>query len=697
MTNRQLDEEAIFHIARRITDRQARADYLEQVCGDNTALLTRVRALLEVHEQEQNFLRSAGPEATATLDAEPITEAPGTEIGRYRLMEQIGEGGMGVVFVAEQRQPLRRKVALKVIKPGMDSKAVVARFEAERQALALMDHPNIAHVLDAGSTAAGRPYFVMEYVRGVPITEYCDQNRLTIRERLELFIQVCQAIQHAHQKGIVHRDIKPSNVLVTLHDGVPVPKVIDFGVAKALNTRLTDRTIYTAHMQVIGTLMYMSPEQAEMSGLDVDTRADVYGLGVLLYELLTGTTPFQKEELDQAGFDEQRRIIREKEPQRASMRISSLGETATTIAEQRKTDARKLHQQVRGDLDWIVMKALEKDRTRRCETASGFAADVQRFLGNEPIEARSPSSIYRFSKLALRHRMFVAATFFVMTTLIAGIVATSHFATQLSVTLGRLHDELIEKVILNAQSRDRASADAAIQLALESRVPVPTLHMLKGIACYYDGDNPSAIDLLERVVDVEPNNVTARAMLALSHVHNGGWPTYTRQMARIQATKETAERRDHEALILGCTLLYVDTDRCLKMLQETVDRHPEWVVARAMLGGGKAHRALELPSVVLAQDALEETKLAQQVLPTNRVVALYNVWAHSVAIYFAQMQGEDFEHLAQTAERSLRLLKRDANYVAGAYNVAMFYEVIGDFDAALAVMNEAVGAKDHDA
>ena len=258
----------------------------------------------------------------------------------------------------------------------------------------------------------------MELVRGIPITEYCDQNKLTIRERLDLFIQICQAIQHAHQKGIIHRDIKPSNVLVTLHDGKPVPKVIDFGVAKALNTRLTDRTIYTEHMQIIGTMLYMSPEQAELSGLDVDTRSDVYSLGVLLYELLTGTTPFQKQELDQAGFDEQRRIIREKEPQRASMRISSLGETATTIAEHRKTDAKRLHQQIQGDVDWILARSLEKDRTRRYETASALSADIERLLANEPIEARPPSRAYRFRKFAKRNKGPFAAGLALATVLI---------------------------------------------------------------------------------------------------------------------------------------------------------------------------------------------------------------------------------------------------------------------------------------
>src|SRR4051812_45153164 len=299
---------------------------------------------------------------------EAIAEQPGTIIGPYKLLEQIGEGGFGLVFMAEQERPVRRRVALKVIKPGMDTKQVIARFEAERQALALMDHPNIAHVLEAGATESGRPYFVMELVRGIPITEFCDQNRLCIDERLKLFTTVCQAVQHAHQKGIIHRDIKPTNVLVTLHDGVPVPRVIDFGVAKATGQRLTDKTLFTGFAQMIGTPLYMSPEQAEMSGLDVDTRSDIYSLGVMLYELLTGTTPFSRERLQQAAYDEIRRIIREEEPLKPSTRISTLGATAALVSSQRKSDPQKLSHLVRGELDWLVMRCLEKDRNRRYET-----------------------------------------------------------------------------------------------------------------------------------------------------------------------------------------------------------------------------------------------------------------------------------------------------------------------------------------
>jgi tetratricopeptide (TPR) repeat protein len=335
---------------------------------------------------------------------------PGTVIGPYKLLEQIGEGGFGVVFMAEQTQPVRRKVALKILKPGMDTRQVVARFEAERQALALMDHPNIAKVLDGGQTTTGRPYFVMDLVKGLPITEYCDQAQLTTRERLELFVQVCQAVQHAHQKGVIYRDLKPSNVLVTVHDTTAVVKVIDFGVAKALGQELTDKTLYTGFAQMVGTPLYMSPEQAGESSLDVDTRSDIYALGVLLYELLTGTTPFEKERFKEAGYDEIRRIIREEDPPRPSTRISTLGQAATTAAMQRKSDPKRLSQLLRGEVDWIVMKCLEKDRNRRYETASALAADVQRYLNDEPVLACPPSKWYLFRKYARRNKTAVTVT-----------------------------------------------------------------------------------------------------------------------------------------------------------------------------------------------------------------------------------------------------------------------------------------------
>ena len=364
------------------------------------------------------------PRAQQSARSRKSKDRPGDRIGRYKLLEEIGEGGCGVVYKAEQEQPVRRRVALKVIKLGMDTQAVIARFEAERQALALMDHPNIAKILDAGATETGRPYFVMELVNGLPITKYCDDNHLSTTERLGFFIQVCQAIEHAHQKSIVHRDIKPSNILVTLQDGVPVPKVIDFGIAKAItNLRLTDKPVYTAIDQFIGTPAYMSPEQAKLSGLDIDTRSDIYALGVLLYELLTGKTPFDSKRLLEAGLDEIRRVIREEEPPRPSTRVSMLTkDEQTTISKHRQSEPPKLQGIIRGDLDWIVMKTLEKDRTRRYPTSSGLAADIQRYLSNEVVEARPPSQLYRLQKAFRRNRLAFGAAAAILMSLMLGLV-----------------------------------------------------------------------------------------------------------------------------------------------------------------------------------------------------------------------------------------------------------------------------------
>ncbi len=381
-----------------------RAAYLDQACTDAPALRQRVEALLRAQVAAGSFLQAPPADLCATVDKPSVAERPGAIIGPYKLLQQIGEGGMGTVFMAEQTKPVQRKVALKVIKPGMDSRQVIARFEAERQALAVMDHVNIARVFDGGATDSGRPYFVMELVHGVPITKYCDDNQLTPRERLELFVPVCQAIQHAHQKGIIHRDIKPSNVLVTLYDGKPVPKVIDFGVAKATEQKLTERTLFTQYGTMVGTLEYMSPEQAEMSALGVDTRSDIYSLGVLLYELLTGNTPLSHKTMKEAAHAEILRMIKEEEPPKPSTRLSDSGEALASISANRHMEPAKLTKLMRGELDWIVMKTLEKDRNRRYETANAFAADVQRYLKDEPVQACPPSAGYRLRKFTRRNK-----------------------------------------------------------------------------------------------------------------------------------------------------------------------------------------------------------------------------------------------------------------------------------------------------
>jgi serine/threonine protein kinase len=438
--------------------------------------------------------------------AAPLSEAPQTVIGRFRLLENIGEGGFGAVFVAEQKYPIKRRVALKIIKLGMDTREVIARFEAERQALAMMDHPNIAKVYDAGATDTGRPYFAMELVRGIKITEYCDQHKLSTRQRLDLFVQVCHAIQHAHQKGVIHRDIKPSNILVTLHDGVPVPKVIDFGIAKATQGDLTDKTIYTQYQQFIGTPAYMSPEQAEMSGLDVDTRSDIYSLGVLLYELLTGRTPFDGTDLMSMGLDAMRKAIREKEPTKPSTKLATLkGEELSSTAARHSTDAPKLIHLLRGDLDWIVMKCLEKDRTRRFETANGLAADIQRHLNNEPVGARPPSRWYRLQKSFRRNKLAFVAGTAILAALILGVIGT---------TVGLIRAKRAETLALQTRGDAEQLSNFMLEDFYTELEPSGRLEIVANLERkaldYYD-NLPASL----RNADTERNRAMAQARLAL--------------------------------------------------------------------------------------------------------------------------------------------------------------------------------------
>ncbi len=448
--------EQIFCQAIEIDSPDQRDAFLKEYCGDDRELMKQVHKLIDAHFSAGQFLsKLADGMAIRHLE---ISETVGSTIDRYRLVQKIGEGGFGVVFMAEQLEPIRRTVAVKIIKPGMDSHEVIARFEAERQALALMDHPNIAHVLDAGTTDTGRPYFVMELISGEPITTFCNQHQLSTRERLELFQSVCRAVQHAHQKGIIHRDIKPSNILVSFQDGQSVAKVIDFGVSKALNQPVSEKTFFTQFGQLVGTPQYMSPEQADMNDGDVDTRSDIYSMGVLLYELLTGKPPFDAKTLRQGGFDKMRSIIRQAEPPKPSTQIESLdSDSAVTVAGQRRVHPRTLCKLIAGDLDWIVMKALEKDRNHRYPTANSMSDDIQRHLESVPISAHPPNVVDRVRKLAKKHKAAAGSLVSIALAILLGIIGTSWAAYvawhQYKIT--QIKNEELGK--LNATLREQAT------------------------------------------------------------------------------------------------------------------------------------------------------------------------------------------------------------------------------------------------
>ncbi|HEY3914915.1 MAG TPA: serine/threonine-protein kinase, partial [Verrucomicrobiae bacterium] len=448
-------------------------------------------------------------------------EQPGAQIGQYKILQKIGEGGCGVVYMAQQEKPMRRLVALKVIKLGMDTRAVIARFDAERQALAMMDHPNIAKVLDAGATRTGRPYFVMELVQGKRITDYCDQNQLDTQHRLELFIQICHAIQHAHQKGVIHRDIKPSNIIVTLHDGQPVPKVIDFGIAKATDVPLTDKTLVTAKNQFIGTPAYMSPEQAGTGGVDVDTRSDIYSLGVLLYELLTGRTPFDHKTLVQSGPDEMRRTLLEVEPQRPSSRVAALANNdLATTATQRRVEPTKLAAIIRGDLDWIVMKSLEKERARRYETANGLAEDIQRHLSNEPVLARPPSRIYRLQKLVRRNKVIFTAAAVVTVTLLAGFGTSTWLFVKEREARQRANAAELQQARLAEEAVLARANEAQLRLQAEARE-----RFTQAALMISDGRFDEADKMIGEEAPAEPSVEAAADLRSLGEWHalQGRW------------------------------------------------------------------------------------------------------------------------------------------------------------------------------
>jgi WD40 repeat protein len=519
MNEEPKDIKSIFAEAIEKKSSKERAAFLDKACAGDADLRSKVEDLLKAHSQAGDFLEEPAIGPSVTLGDPHLTEGPGTIISRYKILEKIGEGGMACVYMAEQKEPIRRKVALKIIKLGMDTKQVIARFAAERQALAIMDHPNIARVLDAGATETGRPYFVMELVKGVCITEYCDKNKLNTRERLDLFTQVCNAVQHAHQKGIIHRDIKPSNIMVTLHDGQPVPKVIDFGIAKATSLELTEKTLFTRYAQMIGTPEYMSPEQAEMSGLDIDTRTDIYSLGVLLYQLLTGALPFDPETLRASGYTEIRRTIVEEEPPRPSTRLSSLGKEAEKIAERRGTKISLLVARLRRELEWIPLKAMRKDRTRRYRSASELADDIKNYLKGNPLIAGPETSLYLVKKFVRKHTGSVATVVIVAAVIILGLVTSIVMGCRAEQARQRevLARKQVEQALMRAEKAERIAQqqrELAEERAEEYRRSLYVHRINLADVAHRDGD----MGRLRKLLDSCPEDLRAWEWYRLNHI-----------------------------------------------------------------------------------------------------------------------------------------------------------------------------------
>jgi serine/threonine protein kinase/tetratricopeptide (TPR) repeat protein len=711
-----MTERSIFLEASEITNPSERIAYLDRACNGDAVLRQGVEALLDANDRSGSFMRRPAV-GDATADHRPA-ESTGSRIGPYKLLQQIGEGGMGVVYMAEQEQAVRRKVALKIIKPGMDSMAVVARFEAERQALAMMDHTNIARVFDAGTTESGRPYFVMELVHGVPITEYCDANKLTPRERLDLFVPVCQAIQHAHQKGIIHRDVKPSNILVTMYDDKPVPKVIDFGVAKAVEQRLTERTLFTQFGALVGTFEYMSPEQAEMNAFGVDTRSDIYALGVLLYELMTGTTPLERRRLREAALGEIVRLIKEEEPQRPSVRLSTTA-TWPKVAEARKTEPAKLSRLMRGELDWVVMKCLEKDRSRRYDTASNLARDIDRFLKNEPVEARPPTPGYRLRKAVRRNR-----TTLTVIGVVTAAVALATAATLWQVSVAQAdrerariaevrraeerqqHEEemaalvrrqALDDAIAAAMSGEQDKAKKAIHDAELKGVSPGQVHWLQGLVHYQRGEFALAIEEFEQARKLMPESVAPVAMIARANsfagFHNGtAFGAKFRQaiedMGRMTpTTPEDYLCRGYASGLIEQKQPIEDMDRAIEMRDSPIGR----VFRSSVL----TRVAADTADLDLIRRAQEDLKRARVLLPDNAFVGQVSLYTqlHAANLYARTGQVENRKRVMEQAKEDAEFLRNFPIAVNYTTRYQYFLQS-GDDAAALAVLQKAADRQD---
>jgi serine/threonine protein kinase len=743
------DEAEVFNTARGIEDTEARRSYLREACGADPGLLARVEALLRVYDEETTggLARHVGLEGRSTS---PPTDAPrgegaGSRVGHYTLLKPIGEGGMGMVYLAEQRQPVRRRVALKLIKRGMDSRDVLARFESERQALALMEHPHIARVFDAGTTDDGRPYFVMELVKGVPITEYCDSHRLDLPARLSLFRQVCSAVQHAHQKGIIHRDLKPSNILVEAHNDRPVPKVIDFGLAKATSgLPLTERTLMTAFGSVAGTPLYMAPEQASFNALDVDTRADIYALGVVLYELLTGTTPIARDSIRRAALDEMLRVIREVEPPTPSSRIST-SESLPSVAATRGVEPARLSRLVRGELDWIVMKALAKERERRYASAIGLADDIERYLSHEPVSAGPPTATYRLRKFVRRNRARVTATALVLLALLLGVVGTTlglfearrqgriadgqrrqaekrlAQVTKMNDILGSIFQDLNPEAVRKdgkplpavlGERLDRASAEIEGE-ATGDPLAVARMQMTLGRSQLGLGNSDRAIGLFTKARATlaaglgadHPDTLAVMNNLALSYAAAGRNDRALPLLEETVALRRAKLGADHTDTLVSMTNLanrYAaagQLDRALKLREETLalrkakfgTDHPDTIkgmnnLAISYNAAGRADRAIALHQEALA---LMKAKLGPDHPDTLKGM-------NSLAVSYA-IAGQNDRAIALFEEtlalRNAKLGSDHPDTLNSMSNLANGYDAAGRNDRALRLREEALALR----